>query len=199
LVAVAGGKWTTYRVMAKDAIDAAVLDLDGDPVPESITDEVPLVGADGFAAAWNSRARLSRRYGVTPAILSHLLGRYGSLATEVVELIEKRPELGDALPGSPDYLRAEVVYAVSHEGALHLDDVLARRTRMSIEVWDRGVSAAPEVAVLMAEGLGWSDDQMVREVRAYLDRVSAELDSQMQPDDTSADRARLRAEEVDAG
>ncbi len=195
LVVVAGGKWTTYRVMAQDAVDAAARALDR-PVPASVTEDIALTGAEGYPAAWNRRGRIARRYGLTVGDVAHLLNRYGMHAREVLELARERPELGEHLPGSEDYLAAEVVYAASHEGALHLDDVLARRTRMSIEAWDRGVSAAPVAARLMAQVLGWDEARVSREVELYLERVEAERASQEQPDDISADRVRLKAREA---
>jgi len=85
---------------------------------------------------------------------------------------------------------------VSHEGARHLDDVLTRRTRISIETWDRGVSAAIPVASLMAPILGWSEEQQRKEVEHYLARVEAERASQQQPDDETADSARMGAPEI---
>jgi glycerol-3-phosphate dehydrogenase len=195
LVVVAGGKYTTYRVMAKDAVDAVGHGLDG-KVPECCTDRVPLVGADGYAALWNARHRLATRHGLHVARLEHLLQRYGSLVHEVLALVDDDPSLGEPLPGADDYLRAEVVYAAAAEGARHLDDVLARRTRISIETFDRGVTAAPVAAALVAPVLGWSDEQVVREVEHYLARVEAERLSQEQPDDQSADTARLGAPEI---
>lgn len=197
LVMVAGGKWTTYRVMAKDAIDAAADALDG-RVPASITEDIPLLGAEGYRAAWNRRSRIARAFGVHPTRIEHLLRRYGSLAHEVLDLIRETPELADPLPGADDYLGAEVVYAASHEGALHLDDVLARRTRISIEAWDRGVSAAPVAAALMAEALGWSAERTRTEVDRYLARVAAERASQRELTDEAADRVRLEAPEPGA-
>lgn len=197
LVMVAGGKWTTYRIMAKDAIDAAVDALDG-RVPESITHEVPLLGAEGYRAAWNRRARVARAFDVHPTRIEHLLRRYGALTGELLDLIRERPELAEPLPGADDYLGAEVVYAASHEGALHLDDVLARRTRISIEAWDRGVSAAPVAARLMAGVLGWSKRRTETEIERYLARVDAELASQQQRTDEAADRVRLGAPEPSA-
>ncbi len=195
LVVIAGGKWTTYRVMAKDAIDAAASALDG-KVPASATAEVPLLGATGYRAAWNRRARIARGAGIHVTRVEHLLNRYGTLAHEVLALIEARPELAEPLPGADDYLAAEVVYAASHEGALHVDDVLARRTRISIEAWDRGVSAAPVVARLMSQELGWDEERAEREIAYYLRRVAAERASQEQPDDASADRVRLQAPDL---
>jgi len=195
LVVVAGGKYTTYRVMAQDAVDEAVRALDFRVAP-SCTDEVPLLGAEGYRAAWNRRARIAARTGLHVARIEHLLQRYGSLTEEVLALCLADPELGKPLPGADDYLAAEVVYAVSHEGARHLDDVLARRTRISIETWDRGVSTAPHAARLMAGLLGWSPAQVDREVRHYLARVEAERASQNQPDDETADAVRLGAPEI---
>jgi glycerol-3-phosphate dehydrogenase len=85
---------------------------------------------------------------------------------------------------------------VTHEGARHLDDVLARRTRISIEAWDRGVAAAPTVAALMADPLNWDEEQKQREIKHYLMRVEAERDSQTQLTDTTAEAARLGAPDI---
>ncbi|WP_077489941.1 glycerol-3-phosphate dehydrogenase/oxidase [Sinomonas mesophila] len=195
LVVVAGGKFTTYRIMARDAVDEATRAMD-ERVPPSCTDRVPLVGADGFRAVWNRRQRLADKAGVHVARVEHLLNRYGSLAREVLDLIAERPELRAPLPGADDYLAAEVVYSTTHEGARHVHDILTRRTRISIEAWDRGVSAVPVVADLMAPLLGWSEVQRDKEVAHYIARVEAERLSQQQPDDESADAARMGVEDI---
>jgi glycerol-3-phosphate dehydrogenase len=203
LVVVAGGKYTTYRVMAKDAIDEAVRALStyaAAHVPPSVTADIPLVGAEGYRALWNQRRMLAQRSGLHPARVEHLLHRHGTLVHEVLALLAdcayERAELALPLPGADDYLRVEVVYAVTHEGARHLDDVLTRRTRASIESWDRGVDAAPVVARLMAPLLGWDAEHEALEVEHYLSRVAAELEAQEQPDDETADAARLGAPDV---
>ncbi|MBD2897483.1 glycerol-3-phosphate dehydrogenase [Actinomadura nitritigenes] len=195
LVLVAGGKYTTYRVMAKDAIDAVAHGLDG-KIPESCTDRIPLVGGDGFQAMWNARHRLASRYGVHVARVEHLLGRYGTLTDDLLDLISDKPDLGKPLSGADDYLRAEVVYAATHEGARHLNDVLARRTRISIETWDRGVGVAQEAADLLAPVLGWSKKQRDREIEYYRKRVEAERASQTQDDDQEADASRRGAPDI---
>jgi len=195
LVVVAGGKYTTYRVMAKDAVDEASRALD-ERVPESVTDDLPLLGAEGFHALWNQRHGLAEQSGLHVARIEHLLRRQGSLIYDLLALVADDPGLGAQLEGSEDYLRVEVVYAASHEGARHLDDVLARRTRLSIETWDRGLTAAEPCARLMAGVLGWDEEQVQREVRLYTERVAAERDSQQQPDDAVADQARLAAHDV---
>ncbi len=190
LVVVAGGKYTTYRVMAKDAVDLAARTLD-ERVPECVTQDVPLVGAEGFTALWNQRHALAERSGLHVARIEHLLGRFGSEIEDLFDLLRERPELAEPLPHADDYLAVEALYAAQAEGALHVDDVLTRRTRISIESYDRGVSAAEPVARLMGEVLGWDEERVAREVRHYRRRVEAERDSQTQPDDTTADAARM--------
>jgi glycerol-3-phosphate dehydrogenase len=205
LVVVAGGKYTTYRVMARDAVDEAVRALDAavsTKVPASVTDKVPLLGAEGYAALWNQRRTLAERSGLHRARIEHLLQRYGTLVHEVLALLADdaaSPEplgLAEPLPGADDYLRVEVVYAVTAEGARHVDDVLTRRTHVSIETWDRGAAAAPVVAALMAPLLGWDAEHEALEVEHYLARVAAEKQAQEMPDDETADAARLGAPDV---
>jgi glycerol-3-phosphate dehydrogenase len=190
LVLIAGGKLTTYRVMAKDAVDAAQTSLPGPRVP-SVTDRVPLLGADGYAAYVNNSRAIAQQWGLHPARVEHLLGRFGSLIDEVVAPLANRPELARPVEGADDYLQAEIVYAVTHEGARHLDDVLTRRTRISIETWDRGVAAARGVAALMAKELGWNKRRITEEVDHYRRRVEAERRSQAMTTDSEADEARV--------
>ncbi|MFZ0121646.1 MAG: glycerol-3-phosphate dehydrogenase/oxidase [Pseudonocardiaceae bacterium] len=192
LVAIAGGKYTTYRVMAADAVDKAVPDLPGRVAP-SITDKVTLLGADGYHALVNQADTLAARHGLHPYRLRHLLNRYGSSVHQVLALAVDRRDLLAPLREAPDYLRVEVVYAASHEGALHLEDVLTRRTRISIEYPHRGESCAAEVADLMGEVLGWTMAARHREVEIYLARVAAERSSQREPDDSTADACRAAA------
>ncbi|TCO28150.1 glycerol-3-phosphate dehydrogenase [Kribbella steppae] len=195
LVVVAGGKYTTYRVMAKDAIDAVANALDG-RVPKCTTKNIPLIGADGYHALWNQRHLIAQRSGLHVARIEHLLNRYGALIDEVLQLVADDPSLGEQLPGTQDYLKAEIVYGAKAEGARHLDDILARRTRISIEAWDRGVGAAEAAARLVAPILGWNEATIEREVSFYIRRVQSERDSQDQPDDESADKVRLAAPDI---
>ncbi len=198
LVIVAGGKYTTYRVMAEDAVDKAVEQLPG-KIGKSITDRVPLIGADGYQALANNQGKLAAEVNLDEPRVKHLLGRYGSLIKEVAALIADRPELGEPLASAPKYLKVEAMYAVSHEGALHLDDILARRTRISVDTWDRGDGAAQEVADLVAPLLGWDGAAIANEVDHYRARVKAEIESQQMPDDRTADAARMGAIEVRVG
>ncbi len=199
LVMIAGGKLTTYRVMGRDAVDAAAHSLKTTvnlTIRDSITDRVPLLGAADWETRSNQRVLLARRSGLHVARIDHLLGRYGGLVDDLLSLIESRRSLALPLEGAEDYLAAEVVYAVTDEGARHLDDVLTRRTRISIESFDRGVSAAPAVARLMAAELGWDPARTADEVDHYLRRVEAERQSQLKLTDQEADEARVKAADI---
>jgi glycerol-3-phosphate dehydrogenase len=190
LVLIAGGKYTTYRVMAEDAVDVAAKNIPWE-VKESRTSELPILGADGYHELWRSRQDLARRTGIPLERVEHLLQRYGTAIHDLLWLIGEQPDLGTPIPGAEEYLKAEAVYAVSHEGALHLEDVLTRRTRISIEQRDRGVTAAVEVAALIAPLLAWDDTKRQHELDSYLSRVEAERSAQQQPDDATANAARL--------
>lgn len=198
LITVAGGKYTTYRIMAKDVVDIAARGLD-QKVPRCCTAEVPLIGAAGYRAHWNRREVLAEESGLHVVVLEHLLTRYGSQIHELLDLIRETPGLGEPIEGAPTYLAAEIQYATSHEGALHLDDVLTRRTRISIETFDRGILAAQPTAKLMGAILGWDDATRYREIEHYEARVRAERDSQTKPDDDTADAARVGAPDVRLG
>ena len=195
LVTVAGGKYTTYRVMARDAVDACAEDL-ALPVPASVTEHVPLLGADGFAALVNRHAVIARELGVPSWRLRAMLDRYGSLVGEVLAPAVREPDLLQPLTGAEEYLRAEIRYAATHEGALHLDDLLTRRTRISIETSHRGTDSAREVAELVAPLLGWDEATVEREVETYLARVASERASQEQAEDAAADAARILGPEL---
>jgi glycerol-3-phosphate dehydrogenase len=197
LVAIAGGKYTTYRVMGEDAIDAASEFIPARVAP-SITEKVPLLGADGYFALVNQAERVGAYYGLHPYRVRHLLDRYGALIGEVLAFAEDNPDLLNPITEAPVYLKVEALYAVAAEGALHLEDILARRMRISIEYPHRGVDCAREVAEIVAPVLGWDDADIQREVDTYVARVDAEVRSQQQPDDESADALRQAAPEARA-
>jgi glycerol-3-phosphate dehydrogenase len=192
LIAVAGGKYTTYRVMAADAINAAATDL-GRPVPPSVTDRTPLLGAEGYPALVNQVDDLATEYGLAPWRIRRLLDRYGSLIREVLQLAKDDKALLEPLPGAEEYLKVEIRYGATHEAGLHLDDLLTRRTRVSIEVPHRGTESAAAAADVVADVLGWDSERAAAEVDVYAARVAAERESQAQADDHTADAARLLA------
>ena len=191
LVSIAGGKYTTYRVMAADAINAAVDGLPGN-VPPSCTEDVVLLGSDEWQH-WSQQAdALAKVSALDRDIVERLLWRHGNRIVDVLEIAEFDPSLAAQVPGGT-YIAAEVVHAARHEGALHLDDVLARRLRISIEGEERGNLAAESVASLMARELGWSDQRRSEEVQRWYQRVEAERAANAAPDDSTADSIRRRA------
>jgi glycerol-3-phosphate dehydrogenase len=188
LMLVAGGKLTTYRVMAADVVNHAVRRLGTGAPAQSCTDQLPLLGADGYRQLWAARVELALRHGVSVGVAEHLLERYGSVAVDVLAAAQSSAKLARPV--------AEIAYAASAEGALHLEDALARRTRISFETPHRGVESAAHAAEIMGDVLGWDGARRDREVEHYLARVDAERESQRMPDDLTADAARLGAPDV---
>jgi glycerol-3-phosphate dehydrogenase len=173
LVRVSGGKYTTYRLMARDALDHA---LDGDePVPPSRTADMPLLGAAPTAELDALSAELAASSGLDAGRARALVERHGTLAREVVRLGQEEDLLRPLTVARPE-LEAEVAWAVEHELALGLDDVLSRRMRLSMSERDRGASIAPRVAQIMGDRLGWDSERRETEVAAYLAAAHREYD-----------------------
>ncbi|HET7473132.1 MAG TPA: glycerol-3-phosphate dehydrogenase/oxidase [Candidatus Limnocylindrales bacterium] len=175
LVRVSGGKYTTYRLMAEQTIDAT-LGVLGERPKDRPTGTVTrrLIGAadrpdlDGLATTLAADAGLER------AVAVRLVDRHGTQAPEVVALGRDLGLLGRLVEGD-DYLEVEVAWAARHELALSLDDVLARRLRLVQELRDRGASIAPRVARILGAELGWDDARQAREVEAFLGGAQREF------------------------
>ena len=183
LVAIAGGKYTTYRVMAEDAVDFVL----GDEAKErrSLTESVPLLGAQGVRAVRRGQAGIAEKYGWEPERVKRLIRRYGTMIEDVLDLVDDNPELGQPIPGAERYLRAEALFAATSEGAVHLDDILERRMRLNYEVRDRGKAAAVTVADIAAEALGWSEERKNTEISEF----NAHVDAQVAAESTDSDAA----------
>ncbi len=188
LISIAGGKYTTYRVMAADAIDAAVEGIDR-TVDSSSTSEIPLVGADGWQELADSSTQIAAEHGLPSNLIERLIWRHGSGISDVLRIADSDPKFAQILPGGR-YIAAEIVHAARHEGALHLDDVLARRMRISFENPERGVAVAELAASLIAPELGWSQERTAEEVSLWCQRVEAERFANAADDDDAADQAR---------
>lgn len=173
-VSIAGGKYTTYRVMGKDVIDRAAIELRR-ITQKSVTEKLPLVGADGYFALEQQKERIAKESGLDVDTVVHLLNRYGSLIVEILEIIDHEPKLAEKLDSELAYIKAEIVYSASHEGARTVDDVISRRTRIAFEAVEHGVHLADEVAALIAPILGWSSKQRKESVVAYEELVDREL------------------------
>jgi len=172
-VSLAGGKYTTYRVMAKDAVDLAVLDLRR-IVSDSVTEKLPLIGADGYFALKQQVLKIADGYNISEATVTHLLDRYGSLISEILEIIAEDSSMAERLIPDLPYIKAEILHAASHEGALSVEDVLLRRTRISFEASDSGLSAADTVAEIIGETLGWKAADRKESVQSFAKVISQE-------------------------
>lgn len=195
LIVIAGGKLTTYRVMGADAIDVALGKERAKELP-SITEDVPLLGADGYEATVRRSAAIARKYGWDAARLESLTDRYGSELEALLALVDADPRLGRPLEASDWYLRAEVAFACRYEGALHLEDILIQRVRLNSTSPDRGASAVDEVAQIAAPLLGWDAARAESEKANYRARVAAELAAQAEPTDAAASAARMGAADI---
>lgn len=172
-VSLAGGKYTTYRVMAKDAVDLAVLDL-RKIVSESVTEKLPLIGADGYFALQQQVLKIADETNLSEATVIHLLNRYGSLISEIIEIISENPEMSERIIPDLPYIKAEILHAASHEGALSVEDVLLRRTRISFEASDSGLSAANDVAEIIGTVLNWSAADRRGSVQSFAQLIEHE-------------------------
>jgi len=171
LVTVAGGKLTTYRAMAADAVDAAAALL-GRLLPPSRTAGLALHGAAGTAEL--RRPGAADRLGLAPAVLAHLVGRHGGEAAAVAALVRADASLGRPLVAGLGYLRAEAVWAARHELVGSLDDLLSRRTRAAVLDAAAAAEAAPGAADLLGDELGWPPERRRREVAAFRARLAGE-------------------------
>ncbi|MFW2514533.1 glycerol-3-phosphate dehydrogenase/oxidase [Demequina sp. SO4-13] len=194
MTVIAGGKLTTYRVMAKDAVDFA-LGSRARAIP-SITDRIPLWGAEGLKAVKRQGPALSAKHGWTRATFDHLTHRYGSGIFQLLDAIRAQPDLALPLEHAPAYLRAEIHFAATHEQVMHLEDVMMHRTRLVYEVADGGIAAAPEIAAIVAAAQGWDDDRTGREIASYRDRVEADAAAARESSDSDAIAARSVAADI---
>lgn len=194
LVVIAGGKLTTYRVMAEDAVDFALGSMA--KKRPSLTSTTPLRGAAGYRALWNQRKHLAADNGLTVDHVEDLLDRYGDDIELILDMIREDETMGRGLEGAPEYLRAEVAFGVTHEGALHIEDMLCNRVRLTYEHKDRGLSAMDEVADIMGELLEWDDEKKEAEKSAYRERCEAEQAALEVEDETESQRIRGRRGDV---
>jgi glycerol-3-phosphate dehydrogenase len=178
VVVIAGGKYTTYRVMAADVVDAAVSELvqqvSDQNIPASVTAQVPLVGADQFKDVWESRSELARQHGLSLEIMEALLRRHGDRIDEVLEYAKEDPAWLQPILSDASYLRAEARVAVTHQGAMDLADVLTRRLRISLETPDHARAAVAPVAAIIAHELGWSAQDTDDAITDYLHHSAEE-------------------------
>jgi glycerol-3-phosphate dehydrogenase len=173
LLTIAGGKLTTYRVMARDAVDrlaARLRELDGRPrAPRVPTDRLPLPG--GETADLEGLVKAAMERGASERTARHLVAGYGSESAAVLNLVERDRALGRPIVAGRPALWAEVAHAVEREMAVRLSDVLVRRLHLFYATRDQAVPATGAVADWLAEALGWDATRRAEEVAAYLELV----------------------------
>jgi glycerol-3-phosphate dehydrogenase len=175
LVRVSGGKYTTYRLMAEQTIDAALGVLGERPSARRTgTVERRLVGAADRPELDRLGLDLAESAQLDPAVTAQLVRRHGTQAPAVVALGRELGLLGRLVEGE-DHLEVEVAWAARRELALSIDDVLARRMRLAHELPDRGAAIAPRVAAIVGAELGWDGDRQAREVAAFVDGARREF------------------------
>ena len=140
--------------------------------------------------------RIQDRYGWSAERVSRLFERYGSDLNSVLNVVDQDAGLGRPLQQAPEYLRAEVAFACSHEGALHLEDILTTRVRLNSERRDRGAAVVDEVIGIARDILGWDETRSAQEKDAYLARTAAERAAETQSNDTAAAASRAQASDM---
>ena len=160
--------------MAEDAVDVAAHDLRRKTV-ESPTKEIPILGAEGYKALINRSHLLAQEVDLHQTQVIHLLNRYGSKISDILDLIKENKSFAKPLRADLPYLIAEIHYAASHEGAMSVDDVLARRTRLSFETDDHAMSLAEDVAKIISPVLGWSAAARKKSIESYIAKAQTEI------------------------
>lgn len=165
-VSIAGGKYTTYRVMAEDAVDEAVNHLRR-IVPDSTTENLAIIGAEGYSVLINKIPKLAKEYGLAEDTIRHLLDRYGSLFEEVLAQAKDDSTLLEPLIESLPYIKVEALYAITHEAALSIDDLLSRRTRIAFEASDSGLSITSYLGELLGKYAGLEKKEISKSINEY--------------------------------
>lgn len=169
LISLLGGKWTTYRLMARDAVDAAFQiaqkGQSGQEIPATKTHETALIGSAGYTPDfWQ---KLTSEFAFDADICQHLAAKYGVLAAKVGELALENTVLAQRIHPNYPFIQAEIVYAATHEMAMTIRDFLARRIRLEIMDWAAAKQAAPLVAQCMGQTLGWSKEAQALQTQHY--------------------------------
>jgi glycerol-3-phosphate dehydrogenase len=168
LITIMGGKWTTYRAMAQDTVDAVERHLERKPAVCRTANHA-LVGSDGSMP--DSPQSLAREFGISEASAGHLRAKFGARAVDVMALARANPDLRAPLVDGLAPLKAEVVFCARNEMAISIEDILARRIGLEFYGWRESVAAAPRVAELLAGELGWPSEMKDRAIQQYIGRI----------------------------
>jgi len=170
LISIMGGKWTTYRAMAEDTVNA-VQDLLGQPRVPSQTLNRQLVGSDGYTPEYAQD--LMKQWQVSELTAKHLAQKYGTVAPQVLALAREDPHLAAPLVDGLAPIQAEVIYAARQEMAVSVEDVLARRIGLQLFAWRAAIRAAPAVTRLLAQELRWPKSQEMESISSYTQMIES--------------------------
>jgi len=174
LISIMGGKWTTYRAMAQDTINAVQKFL-GVSISQCQTLDHRLAGSEGYSTEyWEA---LTKLYGVSELAARHLAGQYGTRASDVMELARKEPELATPLVEGLAPTRAEAAFAIRDEMAVTIEDILSRRIGLQTHSWKHAIRAAPAVADLLARELRWLEKEKQEALDQYLAKMRADMET----------------------
>jgi glycerol-3-phosphate dehydrogenase len=169
LVSILGGKWTTYRVMAENTIDAVAKMLGG-LGGQTNSQHHQLAGAAGYTTeSWRT---LAREYELTEPAARHLAEKFGMESARVLELTKEDPDLKSPIVAGAPPICAEIVYCAQQEMAVTIEDLLARRIGLQYFDWRLAMEAAPVVASHLARELGWSDQQRNEAIQDYIGKIA---------------------------
>ena len=171
LLSIAGGKWTSYRKMAQEAVDQAVATYGLQPARGCQTEKAALFGAENLDRL--DEKIMIRRYGLDVDIVHHLYCAYGDQAKRVGEL--SKTGLGSRLHADHPYIEAEVIYAARHEFAERACDVLTRRLPLALLNTAAARLVLPRVIALMAGELGWNQERCGQELEIGLQRLNVAI------------------------
>lgn len=177
LISLIGGKWTTYRQVGEEYVDAAYRKLGRSSVPPCHTREKPLPGALDQTDDARANAVTEYQSGLSLTVIDYLFSLYGAKAIEVLALTKESPDLAESI--TPDLLdiKAQVVYAVKTELAYTLVDICCRRTLIAMQ-GNYGFDALPAITETLAKHCGWSQEECDRQEKAY----RTYIETQHQPD-----------------
>lgn len=186
LISIMGGKWTVYRAMAENTIDAVEKTLLGG-VTECRTREFPLFGAEDESERLIGQLRGA--YPIAYEVAAHIVQKFGSLAPAVLTLTNDNPDLLSPITPGALQIKAEVLYCVRQEMALSIEDILARRLGLQLFDWGMAIEAAPAVAEILAQELNWTTAEKYEALKSYVSKIN-DLQESIGLDQVTEMRAR---------
>ena len=173
VLAIAGGKYTTYRSMAKEVVDKVSKELA--LTTKCISDKMPLYGWSAITRSqWNSwktiiKEEMIYRYNLPKDVAEHLT-KYGKHYKLICEISETNPELKKRISESRPYILAEILYQIRNEKVITLNDVMLRRTQIQLTE-NQGLDCVENIAQFMGRYMNWNSKKIADEIKIYLESL----------------------------